>query len=189
MPAYYLESFTVVLGILLLMAEAFRTSKSKAWVGMSAAAGLAVILLLTFFAVGPDAKPDAQWAAWPLWNFYNFDKLARFYKILTLLATILVVLMTVDYRSVLARYTDQPGSENGTGEYYALSVFACAGMMWLASARDLAGAFVALELVAVTFYILVAYMRRNVGSLEAGEKYLNISALSAGFLEYGIAWV
>ena len=190
MPAYYLEALTVTLGLILLMAEAFVSSKSKAWVGVVSAVGLGVILLLCLpLAIGPDAKPDAAWAKWPLWNFYQFDGLARFYKGFALLTTILVVLMSIDYRKILARFTDHPGSENGTGEFYALPVFACAGMMWLASARDLAGAFVALELVTITFYILVAYMRRNVGSLEAGVKYLILGALSTGFLVYGIAWV
>ena len=189
MPAYYLEAFTVALGLLLLMAEAFVPSKSKAWVGLAAAAGLAIIMALTCLAIGPDAKPDAGWAKWPLWDFYAFDALARFYKIFALLCTILVILMAVDYRVILARFTDQPGSENGTGEYYALPVFACVGMMFLASAKDLAGAFVAIELVTVTFYVLVAYLRRNVGSLEAGVKYLILGALSTGFLVYGIAWI
>jgi NADH-quinone oxidoreductase subunit N len=32
-------------------------------------------------------------------------------------------------------------------------------------------------------------MRRNVGSLEAGVKYLILGALSTGFLVYGIAWI
>jgi NADH-quinone oxidoreductase subunit N len=189
MPAYYLEALTVTLGIILLMAETFCSCKSKAWVGITAVVGLAVILLLTFTAIGPDAKPDAAWAKWPLWNFYNFDGLAKFYKIFALVTTIFVLLLAVDYRKILARFTEGPESENGTGEFYALPVFACAGMMWLASAKDLAGAFVALELVTVTFYILVAYMRRNVGSLEAGVKYLILGALSTGFLVYGIAWV
>ena len=189
MPAYYLEALTVTLGIVLLMAEAFVPSPTKGWVGIAAAIGLAAILGLTCIAIGPDAKPAAAWAQWPLWNFYSFDTLARFYKIFALVCTLLVVLMAVDYRTILARFTDHPGSEAGTGEYYALPVFACAGMMWLASARDLAGAFVALELVTITFYILVAYMRRNVGSLEAGVKYLILGALSTGFLVYGIAWI
>jgi NADH-quinone oxidoreductase subunit N len=189
MPAYYLEALTVTLGIILLMAETFCSCKSKAWVGISAVIGLAVILLLTFTAIGPDAKPDAAWAKWPLWNFYQFDGLAKFYKAFALVTTIFVLLLAVDYRKILARFTEGPESENGTGEFYALPVFACAGMMWLASAKDLAGAFVALELVTVTFYILVAYMRRNVGSLEAGVKYLILGALSTGFLVYGIAWV
>jgi NADH-quinone oxidoreductase subunit N len=189
MPAYYLEALTVTLGLILLMAEAFVPAKSKAWVGIIAAIGLSGVLILTTLAIGPDAKPDSVWAKWPLWNFYQFDSLARFYKVFALVTTIFVVLLSVDYRKILARFTDHPGSENGTGEYYTLPVFACAGMMFLASAKDLAGAFVALELVTVTFYILVAYMRRNVGSLEAGVKYLILGALSTGFLVYGIAWV
>jgi NADH-quinone oxidoreductase subunit N len=189
MPAYYLEALVVTLGIVLLMAETFCSCKSKAWVGLSAAVGLVVILGLTCLAIGPDAKPDADWAKWPLWNFYNFDGLAKFYKIFALVTTILVLLLAVDYRKILSRFTESPDSESGTGEFYCLPVFACAGMMWLASAKDLAGAFVALELVTVTFYILVAYMRRNVGSLEAGVKYLILGALSTGFLVYGIAWV
>jgi NADH-quinone oxidoreductase subunit N len=189
MPAYYLEALTVTLGIVLLMAETFCSCKSKAWVGLSAAIGLMVILGLTCIAIGPEAKPDAAWAKWPLWNFYNFDALAKFYKIFSLTTTVLVLLLAVDYRKILARFTETPDSEAGTGEFYALPIFACAGMMWLASAKDLAGAFVALELVTVTFYILVAYMRRNVGSLEAGVKYLILGALSTGFLVYGIAWV
>jgi NADH-quinone oxidoreductase subunit N len=189
MPAYYLEALTVTLGIVLLMAETFCSCKSKAWVGLSATIGLVVILGLTCIAIGPDAKPDAAWAKWPLWNFYNFDGLAKFYKIFALVTTILVLLLAVDYRKILSRFTESPDSESGTGEFYCLPVFACAGMMWLASAKDLAGAFVALELVTVTFYILVAYMRRNVGSLEAGVKYLILGALSTGFLVYGIAWV
>ena len=189
MPAYYLEALTVTLGIALLMAEAFVPSKAKGWVGIAGAIGLAGILGLTCLAIGPDAKPDAAWAKWPLWNFYTFDGLARFYKIFALLCTLLVLLMGVDYRKVLVQFTDHPGSEAGTGEYHVLPVFACAGMMWLASARDLAGAFVALELVTITFYILVSYMRRNIGSLEAGVKYLILGALSTGFLVYGIAWI
>jgi NADH-quinone oxidoreductase subunit N len=190
MPAYYLEALTVTLGLALLLAEAFVPSPRKAWVGLAASVGLVVILGLNFMALGPEqARPGAAWATWPLWRLMQFDDLARYYKALVLLCTLLVVLMAVDHRRILARFTPQPGSEAGTGEYYALPVLACAGMMWMASARDLAFAFVALELVTVSFYIMVAYLRRNVGSLEAGVKYLILGALSTGFLVYGIAWI
>lgn len=189
MPAFLLESSVVVLGLALLIADAFAPTKTKSWIGLAAAAGLACVLALVPFAAGPDARPDATWADWPMWRFYRFDALAEFYKIFVLLTTILVLLLAVDYRSILARFTDHPGSEQGTGEFHVLPVFACAGMMWLASAKDFAGAFVALELVTITFFILVAYLRRNVGSLEAGVKYLILGALSTGFLVYGIAWI
>ena len=109
----------ITLGLILLMAEAFVPSKSKAWVGILAALGLAAILGLTTIAIGPEAKPDAAWAKWPLWNFYQFDSLAIFYKSFALVCTLLVVLLSIDYRSILARFTDHPGSENGTGEYFA----------------------------------------------------------------------
>jgi NADH-quinone oxidoreductase subunit N len=189
MPAYYLEALTVTLGLILLMAEAFLSKTSKAWVGKVAAIGLVLLIVAAFFAVGPAERPDRPWATWPLWNFYHFDGLARFYKLFALFTTLLVVLLSIDFRSVLAKFTEEPGSEAGTGEFYALPIFACAGMMWMASAKDLAGAFVALELVTISFYILVAFMRRNVGSLEAGVKYLILGALSTGFLVYGIAWI
>ncbi len=209
MPAYYLEALTVTLGLVMLLAESFVPSKQKSWVGFAGAIGLALILVATFFAIGSEPKmsyanvmgvdgvcnvrevpePKAEWQKWPLWNFYQFDSLARFFKIFALLTTILVLLMAIDYRKILSRYTENPDSENGTGEYYCLPIFACAGMMWMASAKDLAGAFVALELVTITFYILVAFMRRNAASLEAGAKFLILGALSTGFLVYGIAWV
>ena len=59
----------------------------------------------------------------------------------------------------------------------------------MASAKDLITIFVSLELVTIGFYVLVSFMRRNVGSLEAGVKYLVLGALSTGFLVYGIAWI
>ena len=61
--------------------------------------------------------------------------------------------------------------------------------MWMASAIDFVMIFVSLELVTMSFYVLVAFMRRNSGSLEAGVKYLILSALSTGFLVYGITWI
>ena len=189
MPAFYLEALTVTLGIILLVSEAFVSTKSKAWLGLAGSAGLLVILGLVPFAADPFSDPHASWAKWPLWKFYELDGSATFFKMFTLITTILVMLMSIDYRRVLGKFTEDPDTENNTGEFYCLPIFACAGMMWLASAKDLAGAFVALELVTITFYILVAYMRRNLGSLEAGVKYLILGALSTGFLVYGIAWV
>ncbi len=183
MPAYWLEVLVVLLGLFLLFLEAFSTSASKELIRRLAIGGLILLLLPLYFAEPPSAK-NAELA-----RFYVFDSYAIFFKFLALLTTILVLFMAYDYRKVLNRFTVDPGTEHGTGEYYALPVFACAGMMWMASARDLVSIFVALELVTITFYILVAFMRRQVGSLEAGVKYLILGALSTAFLVYGIAWI
>lgn len=173
-----LEGFVVILGLVLLLAEAFGPRRDKHELGLLAAGGLGFLLILSLWTRAPD--PAAG---------YRLDALARFYKTLALLATIAVLLLAVDYRGVLARLTGGGSDDGQTGEFYALPVFACAGMMWMASADDLVTAFVALELVAVASYVLVAYLRRKAGAVEAGVKYLVLGALSTGFLAYGIAWV
>jgi NADH-quinone oxidoreductase subunit N len=61
--------------------------------------------------------------------------------------------------------------------------------MYLVSAIDFVMIFVSLELVTISFYVLVAFNRRNPECLEAGVKYLVLSALSTAFLVYGIAWI
>src|SRR5207247_8262524 len=48
---------------------------------------------------------------------------------------------------------------------------------------------VSLELVTVSFYVLVSFTRKNPVTLEAGVKYLVLSALSTAFLVYAIAWI
>ena len=61
--------------------------------------------------------------------------------------------------------------------------------MLLASANDFMLLFVALELVTISFYILVAYQRRSPVALEAGVKYLILGALSSAFLVMGVAYI
>ena len=191
MPAYYLEAITVTLGIVLLIAEAFSTGPSRAWIGFAAITGLSIVLALTFISLAPEslASEGKSWAKYALWDLYKFDASARFYKIISLVSAIFTLILAIDYRSVMARFAGDKGSEEGTGEYYSLIVIATAAMMWMASAKNLSFLFVSLELLTVTFYILVAFMKRNVGSLEAGVKYLILGALSTGFLVYGIAWI
>ena len=169
MQPHYIEFITVGFGLLLLMFEAF-SNGNKSRLGLIAAGGLTVILILQCFVCTCAEVPD--WMS----RFYAYDSIAFFYKLIALVSTILVLLMAFDFRKVLSRFTSGDHSSSGLGEFYCLPVFACAGLMWMASARDLVSIFVALELVTITFYVMVAYMRRNVGSLEAGVKYLILGA-------------
>src|SRR5438105_15358233 len=61
--------------------------------------------------------------------------------------------------------------------------------MYLVSAIDFIFIFVALELVTISFFVLVSFPRRNAVALEAGVKYLILGALSTAFLVYGIIWI
>src|SRR4051812_9809025 len=147
--------------------------------------GLGAILVASFFLAAP---PVAN-AETGFWSFYTADPLAIFFKRFALITTILVLAMMVDYAPVVRDAIHGASPQAGLGEIFALPIFTCAGLMWMASAIDFVMIFVSLELVTMSFYVLVAFMRRNSASLEAGVKYLILSALSTGFLVYGITWI
>ncbi|MDR0352462.1 MAG: NADH-quinone oxidoreductase subunit N [Opitutaceae bacterium] len=71
-------------------------------------------------------------------------------------------------------------------EFFHLVLVITAAMMLLAASNNFVMLFVALETVTVGFYILVAYIRANPLSLEAGLKYLIMGALSSALLLFGI---
>jgi NADH-quinone oxidoreductase subunit N len=74
-------------------------------------------------------------------------------------------------------------------EYYLLILLAATGMALMASANSLAVVFIALELSSLPSYALVAYLKQNRGSVEAGLKYFLVGALSSSILVYGISLV
>lgn len=76
-----------------------------------------------------------------------------------------------------------------SGEFYALILFATAGMMFMAAARDLIVIFLGLEVMSIAVYALTAFNRRDRKSAEAGLKYFLLGAFATGFLLYGIALV
>jgi len=184
MNPLYLEVSVVILGIVLLMAEAFVGTGNKRELVRAGIIGLLGVLALTFLV-----NPAAMNAASPYAQFYSADTLAMFFKQLALLSTIVMLVMSLEYAPTIGKHlpSERPGA--GLGEFYTLPIFACAGLMWMASATDFVMIFVSLELVAITFYVLVSYLRLNDASLEAGTKYLVLSALSTGFLVYGITWI
>ena len=180
-----LEIAVLVLGMLILMVEAFAGKIDKRVLAFAAITGLAIVLLASFFVV-PSPSPGH---ATGFWNFYTADRLAIFFKQFALLTTIFVLIMVLDYVPVMRSSFPGAAAQAGLGEFVAVPLFACAGLMYLVSAIDFVFIFVALELVTVSFYVLVSFTRRNPTTLEAGTKYLVLSALSTAFLVYGIAWI
>ncbi len=181
MSPIYLEAAVVLLGLFILMAEAFAPRVEKRTFAWLAVAGLVAVLALTCFIEVPLSPQPWQ-------KFYTIDAAAMFFKRFALVATIVVLVMSVEYVGVLERYLSGSVKGAGVAEFFALPLFTCAGLMWMASSIDLAMIFVSLELVTISFYVLVTYTRRNSASLEAGVKYLILGALSTGFLVYGLAW-
>jgi NADH-quinone oxidoreductase subunit N len=167
------ELLVLALGLLVLVADLWLPAKNKAALGYSAAAGLLLILAWTFFGL----RGESQYAFEAM---YVLDPMALFFKRFFLLAAILVMLIAIEFSDRVI---------TGHGEYYSIMLFALLGMLFAASANHFALLFVSLELITVSFYVLVSFQRTRLLSLEAGVKYLIIGALSTGFTVFGIALV
>ena len=184
-----LEAAVLVLGLALMVFEMFVESvdrRTLAWAGI---VGLGTVFLLSFWAGFDPASLRPGAALAPYRSFYSADALAMFFKRFALVTTIIVLVMSVEYLPVVRKFTPGATPQGGLGEFLALPILTCAGLMWMASAIDLVMIFVSLELVTISFYVLVSYTRRNAASLEAGVKYLILGALSTGFFVYGITWI
>ncbi len=106
------------------------------------------------------------------------DPFFLFFAMLFLAATALVILLSVKYLEI---------EREQEGEYYALLLFACVGMMFMASGVDLIVLFLGLETMALSFYVLTGFLRREKRSNEAALKYVLLGAFSSGILAYGFS--
>jgi len=106
------------------------------------------------------------------------DGFLIFFAALFLVATSLVILLSVKYLEM---------EREQEGEYYALLLFACVGMMLMASGTDLIVMFLGLETMALSFYVLTGFLRREKRSNEAALKYVLLGAFSSGILAYGFS--
>ena len=106
------------------------------------------------------------------------DPFFLFFAALFLAATALVILLSVKYLEI---------EKEQEGEYYALLLFACIGMMFMASGVDLIVLFLGLETMALSFYVLTGFLRREKRSNEAALKYVLLGAFSSGILAYGFS--
>ncbi len=113
-------------------------------------------------------------------GMFILDAWSIFAKVIFLLGAMLTILIS-------RRYLEEERAQGA--EYYALILFAVVGMMFLASAGDFVAIFVALETMALSFYILVGFLKTNRKSNEAALKYFLLGSFSTGLLLYGISLV
>jgi NADH-quinone oxidoreductase subunit N len=155
----------------LLLAEAF-LSLSPRVVAVWALGGIAGTAVITLML---DSSPILFWGGVSKW-----DGAAKFFHLFFLAVAALVIWMADEVQEPVP---------HGGGEFVILPLFTTAGLMMLASVNDFMLLFIALELVTISFYILVAYQRRSIVALEAGVKYLILGGLSSAFLVMGIAYI
>ncbi len=110
----------------------------------------------------------------------RIDAYALFYAGLILAASLAVTILSHGYLKK---------EEGQREEFYALLLFATLGAMTLAAAAHFAAFFLGLELLSVSLYVLIAYIRTDHRPLEAGIKYLILSGTSSAFLLFGMALI
>src|SRR5215475_179650 len=100
-----------------------------------------------------------------------------------------VLVGTVAFLVVLAAgsYLEREGLESA--EFFALVLFATAGMGVLAGAQELLTAFVGLEMSSISSYILAGYRRDSMKASESAMKYFLLGSFATAFFLYGIALV
>src|ERR1700694_4673726 len=116
-----------------------------------------------------------------LFGFYNsllVDRFAIYFWYLFLAGAAIAILMSV-------RYLDAEDEHHG--EYYALLLLSVVGMMCMAAGIDIVLIFIGLELMAISTYVLVGFLRRDRRSNEAALKYLLLGAFSSGIFGYGLS--
>ncbi|HTY40380.1 MAG TPA: NADH-quinone oxidoreductase subunit N [Thermoanaerobaculia bacterium] len=169
------ELFLTAAGLLMLgLAVAFGKAKEDflaflATLSIGVAAGL-----LAFVATRPDRSAAILGGAFVVDNF------ALFFKALILFSLALTVLASARY----VGSAPYPG-----GEYYALLLFSGVGMLFMASGNNLISIYVALELMALSSYVLAGYFKAEPKSTEAALKYFILGAFSSGVLLYGLSLV
>ena len=167
------EAMLVFFALAILLTDFFLTPAQKGWNAITAMLGVVFSGISLWLMVGAASQ---RYTAFD--NSIVIDPFFIFFGFLFLASTALVILLSVRYMEL---------EREQHGEYYALMLLATAGMMFLACGNDLVVLFLALETMALSFYVLTGFLRRERRSNEAAMKYLLMGAFSSGILAYGFS--
>lgn len=115
------------------------------------------------------------------WGFMHamvMDHFAIYFTYLFLAGTAVAILMSTRYLEI---------EHEHHGEFYALMLFSVVGMICMASGFDIVLIFIGLELMAMSTYVLVGFLRKDKRSNEAALKYFLLGAFSSGIFAYGLS--
>lgn len=113
-------------------------------------------------------------------GLFVVDGYALFFALFFLAVAFVVTLASVEYVRKNLLYP---------GEYYGLILLSTLAMMFMAASRELITAYISLELLSFSFYVLVSYAKFDARSNEAGIKYVILGAFSSALLLYGLAMI
>ncbi len=139
-----------------------------AWISVAGLIGILALALVLLW--GEDKEMYG--------GLVKVDSYALFFKSFFIILGIFIILISVDY---VRKHLSHPG------EYYGIVLFSILAMNVMAASRELLTAYIALELMSFSLYILVSYDRYNPKSNEAGIKYILIGAFSSAILLFGVS--
>ena len=166
------ETIWCVFGVLLMLLQPF--TKNRATLNFIALLGAILGTTATIYA------NSAVGAGSAFHGLIQLDAFSIFFHLLVGGVAILVVLAA-------GPYLEREGLE--TAEFYALVLFATAGMGVLASAQELLTAFIGLEMSSISSYVLAGYRRESLKASESAMKYFLLGSFATAFFLYGIALV
>src|SRR4029077_21961 len=111
-------------------------------------------------------------------NSMLVDRFAIYFWCLFLGGAAIAIVASVRYMEI---------EHENHGEFYALILFSVVGMMCMAAGIDIVLIFIGLELMAISTYVLVGFLRSDRRSNEAALKYLLLGAFSSGIFAYGLS--
>jgi NADH-quinone oxidoreductase subunit N len=144
-------------------------------------AGAAIVLTLGLPSLGLRGLIDAPVRTWLFGRMLVVDEFSIFFKVLLGLALLAVVWMSLGSREVRGRPNE--------GEYYTLLLSSGLGLLLMAAAANLLMAYLALEFVSLTSYVLTGFLRHDRRSGEAALKYLIYGGVASGAMIYGMSWL
>lgn len=165
------ELSLTALAMIILVLDLFLRKENKNVLGYLSVIGLLITLPVAFMTATPAPSFGGMVIA---------DSFSAFFNVIFIISAILTVFISMDYLKKV-------GIQRG--EYYYIILFATVGMMVMASANDLVNLYVGLELMALSFYVLVAIRVESTRSVEGALKYFVLGAFSSGVLLYGISFV
>lgn len=113
-------------------------------------------------------------------NMFMVDPFALFYQLMIIIASLACCTLSHAY---IEKYNDN------REELYILMLISVAGAMLMVTSSHYASFFISLELMSIPVYGLLAYTHQRSQSLEAGIKYLVLSATASAMLLMGIAYI
>ena len=159
-------------GIAIMVLEPFVHSGKRSSLGWLALAGTVAAGL----AIVPMHSQPGQWYS----NLWIVDEYSTFFHVLFIFIAAMTTLISIDYL---------PRENMNHGEYYALLLFATAGMLVMAGSNELMMVFIGLEILSIATYVLAGFRRTNLRSNEAALKYFLLGSFASAFFLYGVALI